>query len=314
MIPRSQVRDVWADNLYKEVAYINEIIKIYNCVSVSTEFPGVVARPIGNFRSLDDFHYQTMRSNADIMNLIQLGLTFTDQDGNKPKNDAPSTFIFNFKFDLSTELYSSDSIDNLIKTGVNFTKHEQFGIDPSLFAKLLQGSGLCLDNEITWISYHAGYDLGFLISLLTNKEMPADNQDFQEWVNLYFPNVYDIKFISKKVFQDLSASKSLEYLCEELTAIPSSYIAADQFLAQVGGQSLLASICFHALKKMFHSKTNTNEAFENCKGLLWGITESSEENASLQLAQGSLNNKEMLDGGILSPKANNVSTYFTRRM
>lgn len=37
-----------------------------------TEFPGVVARPIGQFTGNADYHYQTLRCNCDLLKIIQL--------------------------------------------------------------------------------------------------------------------------------------------------------------------------------------------------------------------------------------------------
>jgi CCR4-NOT transcription complex subunit 7/8 len=47
-----------------------------------TEFPGVVARPVGSFSSQTDYHYQTLRCNVDMLKMIQLGVTFADEAGN----------------------------------------------------------------------------------------------------------------------------------------------------------------------------------------------------------------------------------------
>ena len=63
-----------------------------------TEFPGVVARPLGSFSSNTDYHYQTLRCNVDMLKIIQLGLTFADETGAMP--EGCPTWQFNFKFDL----------------------------------------------------------------------------------------------------------------------------------------------------------------------------------------------------------------------
>lgn len=63
-----------------------------------TEFPGVVARPIGSFSSHTDYHYQTLRCNVDLLKIIQLGITFADENG-ELADDCP-TWQFNFKFNL----------------------------------------------------------------------------------------------------------------------------------------------------------------------------------------------------------------------
>jgi CCR4-NOT transcription complex subunit 7/8 len=64
-----------------------------------TEFPGVVARPLGPFKSQTDFHYQMLRVNVDLLRIIQLGLTFSDKEGRLPA--GPATWQFHFQFSLA---------------------------------------------------------------------------------------------------------------------------------------------------------------------------------------------------------------------
>jgi len=51
-------------------------------------------------------------------------------------------------------MYAQDSIDLLIKSGINFQKHEDFGIDIHRFGELLISSGFVLLDEVKWISFH----------------------------------------------------------------------------------------------------------------------------------------------------------------
>lgn len=79
------------------------IYRISSCVThfsiQDTEFPGVVARPIGTFKTSSDYHYQTMRCNVDLLKIIQLGLTLANDEGQLPQEC--STWQFNFKFSLT---------------------------------------------------------------------------------------------------------------------------------------------------------------------------------------------------------------------
>ena len=68
----SYIRDVWHDNLESEMATIREMIVSYPCVSMDTEFPGVVVKPIGSFKSGSDYLYQTLRTNVDLLKIIQV--------------------------------------------------------------------------------------------------------------------------------------------------------------------------------------------------------------------------------------------------
>ena len=72
---------------------------LMQCTLQDTEFPGVVAKPIGEFTSNADFQYQLLRCNVDLLKIIQLGLSFFDDHG----NPAPgiSTWQFNFEFNLT---------------------------------------------------------------------------------------------------------------------------------------------------------------------------------------------------------------------
>ena len=101
------IRDVWDYNLEEEMALIRQIIVdfpyvamvsafffffffffFFKCLSLylllgtplsfhhtfqDTEFPGVVARPVGSFKSSNDYRYQTLRCNVDLLRIIQLG-------------------------------------------------------------------------------------------------------------------------------------------------------------------------------------------------------------------------------------------------
>ncbi|XP_013792190.1 CCR4-NOT transcription complex subunit 7-like [Limulus polyphemus] len=93
------IRDVWACNLEDEFKVIRQVIQKYNYVAMDTEFPGVVARPIGEFRSTTDYQYQLLKCNVDLLKIIQLGLTLLNERGEMPPGF--STWQFNFKFNLT---------------------------------------------------------------------------------------------------------------------------------------------------------------------------------------------------------------------
>ena len=94
----SRIREVWNHNLEEEFKQICHIVNEYPYVAMDTEFPGVVARPIGDFKSSSDYQYQLLRCNVDLLKIIQLGLTFFNKDGEMPQvcNPPPPALLWLF--------------------------------------------------------------------------------------------------------------------------------------------------------------------------------------------------------------------------
>jgi len=227
--------------LDEEFKTICQIIQRFPFVAMDTEFPGVVARPIGEFKSTADYQYQLLRCNVDLLKIIQLGLTFLDEKGNLPET-GPSTWQFNFKFNLTEDMYAEDSVDLLQNSGILFDKHEQEGIDPIHFAEIMLVSGLVLREPVKWLSFHSGYDFGYLLNLLTNQNLPKTESEFFELLKLYFPNVYDVKYLMKSC---KNLKGGLQEVANELEVLR---IGPQH---QAGSDSLLTGQTFFKMKEMF---------------------------------------------------------------
>jgi len=191
--PEHEIREVWSHNLYQEFMEICHLVQKYPFVAMDTEFPGIVAKPVGNFSTMDEYKYQLVKCNVDLLKLIQLGITLFDGSGNLPKGVC--TWQFNFKFNLAEDLYAEDSIDLLQNSGLEFEKHSRLGIEPSHFAEMLLGSGLVLMDNVTWLTFHSAYDFGYLLSQLTCQSLPESESEFLDTLKIYFPNLYDIKYL-----------------------------------------------------------------------------------------------------------------------
>lgn len=194
-----RVREVWDDNLDEEMALIRDIVDDFPFLAMDTEFPGVVARPLGNYKNAGEYHYQTLRLNVDMLKLIQLGLTFSDAQGNLPRiNNELCVWQFNFReFSLADDMYAGDSIELLKQSGIDFAQIESRGIDVRRFGEQLTVSGVVLNEDVRWITFHAGYDFGYLLKVLTAAPLPAEESEFFELLKLFFPTLYDIKYLMK---------------------------------------------------------------------------------------------------------------------
>lgn len=190
----ARIREVWAHNLAEEMEIIAKLVVDYDHVALDTEFPGVVARPLALPR-MADFHYQTLRCNVDLLKIIQLGISLSNARGESPPGVC--TWQFNFRFSLAEDMYAQDSIDLLTSHGLDFAAHGRAGIDVFAFGELLMSSGLVLDDTITWITFHGGYDFCYLLKVLTCQPLPALERDFFELLKLYFPRFYDLKVLTR---------------------------------------------------------------------------------------------------------------------
>ncbi|XP_053203782.1 CCR4-NOT transcription complex subunit 7-like [Panonychus citri] len=251
------IRDVWAKNLYDEFKVIRQLIQKYPFVAMDTEFPGVVARPIGEFRSSSDYQFQLLRCNVDLLKIIQLGLTFLDENGKTPP--GYSTWQFNFKFSLSEDMFAQDSIELLQNSGIQFKKHEEDGIDPLDFAELLITSGIILSDEVKWLSFHSGYDFGYLLKISTDSNLPTDETEFFDLLRVYFPAIYDIKYLMK-------SCKNLKGGLQEIADQLELQRVGPQH--QAGSDSLLTGAAFFKMREMFF-EDNIDDA-KYC-GHLYGL-------------------------------------------
>uniref|UniRef100_A0A6N2K1U9 poly(A)-specific ribonuclease n=1 Tax=Salix viminalis TaxID=40686 RepID=A0A6N2K1U9_SALVM len=237
-----QIREVWNDNLEEEFALIREIVDQFNHVAMDTEFPGVVLRPVGNFKNISEYNYQTLKDNVDMLKLIQLGLTFSDENGNLPTcgTDKFCIWQFNFReFNVTEDIFAMN------------------GIDVNRFGELLMSSGIVLNDGVNWVTFHSGYDFGYLLKLLTCRSLPESQAGFFDLINTYFPMVYDIKHLMK--FCN-SLHGGLNKLAELLE------VERIGVCHQAGSDSLLTSSTFKKLKDNFFSGST-----EKYAGVLYGL-------------------------------------------
>jgi len=234
------IMEVWKTNLEEEFRKIYRIVQKYPYVAMDTEFPGVVARPVGEFKTTAEYQYQLLRCNVDLLKIIQVGLTFMDEQGQTATPTA--TWQFNFKFNLSEDMYAQDSIELLSKCGIDFKKHEQLGMEANDFAELLIGSGIVLSDTVHWISFHSGYDFGYMLKLLTCSTLPPDEHEFFEMIKIYFPKIYDIKYLMKSTKH---LKGGLQEVADELE------VTRTGPQHQAGSDSLLTGATFFRMRELF---------------------------------------------------------------
>jgi CCR4-NOT transcription complex subunit 7/8 len=169
--PPIVVREVWEDNLDQEFSEIARVLPYHSFAAFDTEFPGEVFPP-NTSRHYSSWSpaesYLHMKRNVDATKIIQLGLTLSNAKG-----DSGYVWEFNFKgFDKETDLHDLESIQLLEQQGIDLNKNREKGIESKEFVRLIVNSGLLWNSNITWVTFHGAYDFGYLIKILTGRELP----------------------------------------------------------------------------------------------------------------------------------------------
>lgn len=269
MAADARIRDVWAQNINEEFATIRQVLTRYPYVGMDTEFPGVVVKPTATFRTPAEFQYSMVKMNVDLLRVIQIGLTFSDENGNFPV-DLPSTWQFHFAFSLDSDAYAEDSITLLQEAGIDFPRHSRDGICVQDFGELLMSSGLVIDSRVKWISFHSYYDFGYLLRICTCAVLPDLDKDFFTVLHRFFPCIYDIKHLIH-TFDDLHGG--LGNIAVQL-GLERSHGPAHQ----AGSDSLLTSNVFFQIRNRYFNGVIDDSRF---MGVLFGLEASAARRASM---------------------------------
>uniref|UniRef100_A0A251UWU4 poly(A)-specific ribonuclease n=1 Tax=Helianthus annuus TaxID=4232 RepID=A0A251UWU4_HELAN len=166
--------------------------------------------------------------------------------------------IFNFReFNVNDDVFANDSVELLKQSGIDFKKNNENRIDARRFGELLISSGIVLNDSVYWVTFHSGYDFGYLLKVLTCQNLPDTQSGFFSLINMYFPTIFDIKHLMK--FCN-SLHGGLNKLAELLE------VERIGVCHQAGSDSLLTACTFRKLKDNFFSGS-----LEKYAGVLYGL-------------------------------------------
>jgi CCR4-NOT transcription complex subunit 7/8 len=193
---------------------------------------------------------------------------------------CPCTWSFNFRFDLEKDMYNEESLALLRKAGFDFEKLTNMGIDPLRFGYRLVSSGLAYSDDVHWISFHSGYDFGYLTKIMWNKELPINEDEYCDKMRMYFPNIWDVKYMLRHsqgmlkrgaispqataILNNLGTRSGLQDLADELQ------VPRVGNMHQAGSDAQLTGNTFWTMReKMFDGVLP-----EGMNGQVWGLSQS----------------------------------------
>lgn len=190
---QTKIVDVWSSNFAAELKNLERCVKSgYTVLSIDTEYPGVLHKQKYYDRTTTGV-YSTMKANVDALKPIQIGISLSNPDGGEPP--APCTWQFNLRFDRAVDLHEPKSIQLLEEARISFAQLSKNGIEPAAFSDAFKKGLLIANPNLTWLSFHGGYDFAYLIKLATGEDLPATLKGFNELKKSVFPCLYDVKML-----------------------------------------------------------------------------------------------------------------------
>ena len=137
---------------------------------------------------------------------------------------------------------SIDSICLLENAGIDFDRLLNHGITHNSFAECFFPSGLILNENVNWITFHGIYDFAYLLRLASNLPLPNEEIPFYNDLETFFPNFYDTRHLLN----------NFSWLKGSLTKIASDLdIQRVGAIHQAGSDSLVTSKLFYRILESF---------------------------------------------------------------
>lgn len=127
-------------------------------------------------------------------------------------------------------------------SGIDFNRFFEDGIEVEDFAEHFMSSGIVLNENVNWVTFHGTYDFAYLLRLLTNQLLPENEETFDDNLSLYFPHYYDVRqMVNNLPFLKGSLSKIARDL--DITRVGHTH--------QAGSDSLVTSKVFFKLLHIY---------------------------------------------------------------
>lgn len=238
-----EVHDVWAWNLDVEfAALLGAATADFGfgggvILAFDVEFPGFLRQhPYTETRAA--VRYQVLRKNVDDLQPIQLGVALASQDG-----ELRGVWSFNLRFNVDVDLHTPKAVAFLRAAGIDFPRHAAEGIDAGELGELLAQSELVGNGPRApcWVTFAGSYDFGYLMKLLTRKNLPQNHGGFDHTLAEFCPRRHELRDeLPHGSLDSLARKHGLQRRGLAHTAGSDALLTLELFLAVVGAKFELA--------------------------------------------------------------------------
>lgn len=133
-------------------------------------------------------------------------------------------------------------------------------------------SGLCLNPQIHWITFHGSVDFGYILKyLMGGIQLPQEEKLFFDMMRLYFINFYDVKEI-RRDFVHLNQG-GLAKLAKDLD------VERIGTVHQAGSDSLITAQVFFKIKELYRKRVPGKDVESKFNRWIYGLGDSTNEEA-----------------------------------
>lgn len=200
-----EVREVWAHSFAEELTLMEHVISEVEgkiVIAVDTEFPGFKCNELvdsTDSRSerayqkgikFDFDEYARTCYTVNAYDVLQVGFSIGNDQGR-----MYGTWQFFFMYRLESGNYDPSALRVL--SHMPFSRMETDGIRHEVFSVRFSQSPILRNTHISWATYHGQYDVTFLVKTIEMTSLPESKYSFDRKLLTYFPNVYDVKLITR---------------------------------------------------------------------------------------------------------------------
>ncbi|KAF3786728.1 putative CCR4-associated factor 1-like protein 9 [Nymphaea thermarum] len=196
-----------------------------------------------------DENYAFFRQRANAVRLLQLGLTFSDEGGNLPKDPMTGEgYLWEFNVKVAKSMDEIDAVfrQHLTEKGINVDYNMKYGIHPDM---LCTGIG-CMETlkkeRIRWVVFSGCAAFSPLLNIMrpvtgNQEQLPVRREAFLDAVKLYFPKFYELR--------QLMSGCGLSGTLVETANVLGVGVTGGEMFNQAGPDSLLTLQVFLGLRK-----------------------------------------------------------------